>query len=86
MEEDGKLNFSWDENIPNGGTQADDCAVLLVYNFTKQQAISVQSCRSDRKGTVKIPDNWKGDKMAGYIFFASIENDAVSNSQYLGMV
>ena len=86
MEEDGKLNFSWDENIPNEGTQADDCALLLVYNFTKQQAISAQSCRSERKGTAKIPDNWKGDKMAVYIFFASIESDAVSNSQYLGMV
>lgn len=86
MEEDGKLKFSWDENVSEEDAQADDCALLLVYNFTKQQTISVQSCRSERKGTVEIPDSWKNDKMAGYIFFASIESDAVSNSQYLGMV
>lgn len=86
IEEDDTIAFSWGEASSEDKANAEDQAVLLAYNFTKQQGISNVVCRKDKKGNIKIPVTWKEGCIACYIFFASITNKDVSNSKYLGLL
>ena len=86
IEEDGTIAFSWGETSSEGFANAEDQAVLLAYNFTKQQGISNVVCRKDKKGNIKIPVTWERGCIACFIFFASVTNKDVSNSKYLGLL
>ena len=81
-EEDTKIAFSWETNHIG----ANDIALLIAYNFSKYQAKTSQSYRKEKYGIIELPDNWKGDKIGCYIFFASNTDNKVSNSLFLGMI
>ena len=85
IENNDTIAFSWGEASSEGKASTEDQAILLAYNFTRQQGISNSVCRKDKKGSIKIPQNWKDDSIACYIFFASVTNKDVSNSKYLGL-
>lgn len=85
VEKDDSVAFSWGEASYGGKANVEDQAILLAYNFTKQQGISKVVCRKDKKGSIKIPVMWKGDCIACYIFFASTENEEVSDSKHLDL-
>lgn len=40
----------------------------------------------DCKATLKLPADWSGDLLSCYIAFASVQNNSVSNSVYVGDV
>ena len=82
IEEDA-IVFSWGEASSEGKANDEDQAILLAYNFTKQQGISNVVCRKDKKGCITIPQKRKDDDIACYIFFASTENKEVSDSKFL---
>ncbi len=92
IKEDETIAFSWGEASPEGNVSSEsnnspeDQAILLAYNFAQQQGVSNQALRKDNNGSIKIPKEWKGDDIACYIFFASVTNKDVSNSEFLGMV
>lgn len=85
VEEDGTVRFSWSEPFPEGNARPEDQAILLAYNFTQLQGVSSLVCRKDKVGRIEVLENWRGDSIACYIFFASVSNESVSNSKYLGM-
>lgn len=96
--EESKIIFSWNiadekglstskENAANHpNMRTDDTAWLMAYNFAKQESKTIQTSRGEGHGTIEIPANWKEDRIGCYLFFASNQDDAVSDSQFLGMV
>ena len=66
--------------------RTDDTAWLVAYNFAKQESKTALTSRGEGHGTIEIPANWKEDKIGCYIFFASNQDDAVSDSQFLGTI
>ena len=86
VREDGNVVFSWEKALVGGNASADNQALLLVYNFTKMQGQSSQTYRKEKSGSVRIPKEWSEDSLACYMFFASVSNENVSNSEFLGMV
>ncbi len=84
---DGNMvSFIWDDNSNGEDAEASDFAMLIVYNFTKRKvAESLETAsRMDGKGSVKIPTSWSKDKLSAYIAFASVMNEGVSDSVYIG--
>lgn len=83
-----KVSFSWTDNSGEDDAQMSDFAMVMVYNFTKRKVVdSLEvASRMDGKVSVKIPASWSKDKLSCYIAFASVENEAVSDSIYIGDV
>lgn len=82
------VSFTWDDNSAEEDASISDFAMLAVYNFTKHKvAESLEDAsRMDGKASVKIPASWKNDKLSCYISFASVKNNAVSDTIYIGDV
>ena len=82
-----KVSFSWTDNSGDDDAQMSDFAMVMVYNFTKRKVVdSLEVSRMDGKVSIKIPASWSKDKLSCYIAFASVENEAVSDSIYIGDV
>lgn len=84
--ENNVANFSWEDNSDESHAAIDDFAMPLIYNFTKGEAIftTEDASRVDCKTTLKLPADWSGDLLSCYIAFASVQNNSVSNSVYVG--
>lgn len=80
--------FSWTDNSNETSALMSDFAMPVVYNFTKCKAVYSldKASRVDGKATLDIPPSWSKDKLSCYLAFASVENDAVSDSIYIGDV
>ena len=80
--------FAWEDNSDESHASVDDFAMPLIYNFTKREAIftTEEASRVDCKVTLKLPADWDGDMLSCYIGFASVQNNGVSNSVYVGDV
>ena len=80
--------FAWEDNSDESHASMDDFAMPLIYNFTKREAIftTEEASRVDCKVTLKLPADWDGDMLSCYIGFASVQNNGVSNSVYVGDV
>lgn len=97
QEGNNKIVFAWDvnrleEEFMKGNTanqsslQVNDTAWLVAYNFSKLEAKTARQDRDLGHDTIEIPDNWKGDEIGCYIFFASNKDNKVSDSQFLGVI
>lgn len=82
------VSFTWADNSDDTSAYMDDFAMPLVYNFTKCKAVysTDKVSRIDTKASLTIPASWKNDKLSCYIAFASVENNAVSDTIYIGDV
>ncbi len=80
--------FAWEDNSDESHAAIDDFAMPLIYNFTKGEAIFTTevASRVDCQATLKLPADWQGDLLSCYIGFASVQNNGVSNSVYVGDV
>lgn len=83
-----KANFTWTDNSEEEDANMSDFAMIMVYNFTKRKVVDSleEVSRMDGKATLKFPASWSQDKLSCYIAFASVENEAVSDSLYIGDV
>ena len=86
--EDNVATFSWEDNSDESHAAVDDFAMPLIYNFTKGEAVftTEDASRVDCKATLKLPADWSDDLLSCYIAFASVQNNSVSNSVYVGDV
>lgn len=86
--EEGTIVFSWDSEERQEGTEADDIAMPMVYNLSKQEAVYSTDCflRSDGQASLTCPQKWEGDTLSCFIAFASQKSKAVSDSEYLGEI
>jgi hypothetical protein len=83
----GTVKFDWEDNSGEIGASALDKTLLVVYNPTQNQAVTVSELaeRADGTQTVTVPDSFSGDLCECYIAFISLDG-VVSNSAFAGAV
>ena len=80
---------SWSNEAGLAEAHDDDVALVLVYNATKSEAISVLqgTKRSDLTISILRPQYWKeGDECNVYLAFTSNDGDIISNSRWVSTV
>jgi hypothetical protein len=82
----GQVSFDWDDNSAEGNANATDKAMLLVYNPSKKESISILDGADRTVGSqvVTIPNTYAGDTIELFMAFVSEDGKIVSNSVYLG--
>lgn len=82
----GQVAFGWTDNSTGGNANVTDKAMLLVYNPSKKESISILAGndRSTGSQVVVIPDAYAGDTVELFMAFIAAEGSKVSNSVYLG--
>ncbi len=83
----GTVKFDWEDNSGEIGAAATDKTLLVVYNPTQNQAVTVNQLaeRGDGTQTVTVPDSFSGDLCECWMAFISAEG-VVSNSAFAGAV
>lgn len=84
----GQVNVTWTDNSGEGTAQASDLALVVIYNGTKDQAVTVigGNTRVSGSQSVTIPAAFAGDELQVYLAFQTENQSDVSNSVYLGEV
>ena len=82
----GEVTFNWDDNSAEGNANATDKAMLLVYNPSKKESISLLDGADRTVGSqiIPIPTTYAGDTVELFMAFISADGSQVSNSIYLG--
>ncbi|MEJ4087224.1 DUF6266 family protein [Galbibacter orientalis] len=82
----GEVTFGWQDNSDEGNANTTDKAMLLVYNPSKKESISVidGNLRTAGSETVVIPNTYAGETVELFAAFISADGRTVSNSTYLG--
>lgn len=82
----GEVTFNWDDNSAEGNANTTDKAMLLVYNPSKKESISLTDGADRTVGTqiVAIPTTYAGDTVELFMAFIAADGSQVSNSTYLG--
>ncbi|SDH81047.1 DUF6266 family protein [Winogradskyella thalassocola] len=82
----GQVSFDWDDNSAEGNASVTDKAMVLVYNPSKKESISILDGADRTVGSqvVTIPNTYAGDTVELFMAFVSADGTQVSNSVYLG--
>lgn len=82
----GEVTFNWDDNSAEGNANTTDKSMLLVYNPSKKESISLTDGADRTVGTqiVAIPTTYAGDTVELFMAFITADGNQVSNSTYLG--
>ncbi|WP_288955735.1 DUF6266 family protein [uncultured Polaribacter sp.] len=82
----GQVTFEWDDNSTEGNANVTDKAMVLVYNPSKKESISILDGADRTVGSqlVTIPGTYAGDTIELFMAFVSEDGKTVSNSIYLG--
>ena len=82
----GQVSFDWDDNSAEGNANVTDKAMVLVYNPSKKESISILNGVDRTAGSqiVTIPGTYAGDTVHLFMAFVSADGGLVSNSVYLG--
>ena len=82
----GQVSFGWGDNSAEGNANATDKAMVLVYNPSKKESISILDGADRTVGSqvVTIPGTYAGDTVELFMAFVSADGTQVSNSVYLG--
>ncbi len=82
----GQVSFDWDDNSAEGNANVTDKAMVLVYNPSKKESISILDGADRTVGSqvVTIPNTYVGDTVELFMAFVSADGTQVSNSVYLG--
>jgi hypothetical protein len=83
----GTVKFDWEDNSGEIGAAATDKTLLVVYNPTQNQAVTVNQLaeRADGTQTVTVPDSFSGDLCECYMAYISAAG-VLSNSAFAGAV
>ncbi|NEW80618.1 MAG: hypothetical protein GZ086_14615 [Gelidibacter sp.] len=81
-----EVTFNWDDNSDQGNANLTDKSMLLIYNPSQKESISVLSGAARNVGTevISIPATYAGDTVELFMAFISEDGYKVSNSVYLG--
>ena len=82
----GQVTFDWDDNSAEGNANATDKAMVLVYNPSKKESVSILDGVDRTVGSqvITIPNTYAGDTVELFMAFVSADGKQVSNSVYLG--
>lgn len=84
----GTIHFTWDDNSTEQSASTFDKNQLVVYNPSKNQAVTFSGLaeRADGTQTVTVPNSFSGDLVHCYIAFETLDGSEQSNSKYAGAV
>jgi hypothetical protein len=84
----GTVHFTWDDDSGEIGAAAYDKTLLVIYNPSQNQAVTVSQLaeRADGTQTITVPDSFSGDLVQCYIAFITVDGAMVSNSAFAGAV
>ena len=84
----GQVNISWTDNSGEGTALVGELANVVIYNPTKDQAVTVigGNTRSGGAQSVTAPAIFAGEEVHVYLAFQTANQPDVSNSAYLGQV
>src|SRR5690554_6483390 len=72
------------DNSDDPNANADDKALLVVYNPVKNQAVtSKMVTRADLTGEIQVPVSFSGDVFHAWVIFQSADEQLVSESTYV---
>jgi hypothetical protein len=82
----GQVTFAWSDNSAEGNANATDKVMVLVYNPSKKESISILDGADRTVGSqvVTIPNTYAGETVELFMAFVSEDGKVVSNSVYLG--
>ena len=82
----GHVDFSWRENTGEGDAKEEDLMMMLVYNPSKKESVSVLKgiVRGEEEFSVSVPSSFVGDVVHSYIAIINQEGTITSDSVYLG--
>tara|TARA_R110002050_G_scaffold300678_1_gene471483 strand:+ start:13726 stop:14367 length:642 start_codon:yes stop_codon:yes gene_type:complete len=82
----GQVAFAWSDNSAEGNANVTDKAMVLVYNPSKKESISILDGADRTVGSqvVTIPNTYAGETVELFMAFVSADGTQVSNSVYLG--
>lgn len=83
---DGRVTFTWNDNSGIANALADDRAMPLVFNSTRNEAVYNRAGDARAVGStlLNLPAHWIGDEIQLYLGFVSDDGMSVANSVYLG--
>jgi hypothetical protein len=75
------VKFNWEDNSGEIGASAMDKVLLVVYNSTQNQAVTVSQFaeRADGTQTITIPDSFSGDLVQCYMAYITTDEVTFSN-------
>ncbi|AOW17114.1 hypothetical protein LPB03_06415 [Polaribacter vadi] len=81
-----EVAFNWDDNSTDGNASATDRSMIIAYNPSKKESISLLdgAQRSATTQTLILPTSYTGDNVQLFMAFISLDSKIVSNSVYLG--
>ncbi len=84
----GTVKFDWDDNSGEIDASTRDETLLVIYNPTQNQAVTVNELaeRGDGTQTVTVPNSFSGDLVQCYMAFITEDGQMVSNSTFAGAV
>ena len=84
----GTVKFDWQDNSGEIGASALDKTLLVVYNPTQNQAVTVSglTTRADLTQTITVPSSFTGDLVECYMAYITADGQTVSNSAFAGAV
>ncbi len=83
---DHTVGVTWTDNSGEMGAEADDQAMMLVYNETKRRAIAKDAGdqRSTRRIECSYSNSWEGDTLHAWLVMKDATGENFSESYYLG--
>ena len=84
----GTVKFDWEDNSGESGASATDKTLLVVYNPSKNQAVTIDKLaeRGDGTQTVTVPASFSGNLVQCFMAFITADGQTVSNSAFAGAV
>lgn len=84
----GEINISWTDNSGDGSAKADDTLFAACFDPADGELYyqSEAATRVDGSATLNLPQSFHGKNVHIYAFFASVENQDVTDSTYCGEV
>jgi hypothetical protein len=81
-----EVTFNWDDNSTDGNASTTDRSMIVAYNPSKKESISLLdgAQRSATTQTLTLPTSYTGENVQLFMAFISLDGKIVSNSVYLG--
>jgi hypothetical protein len=84
----GTVLFTWVDNTEETGASNTDTTLIVVYNATKNWAVTINNLAVRAEGTqaVTVPSAFSGDLVHCYISFKTVDGELLCDSRYAGAV
>ena len=83
-----EIEFTWEDNSNVKQAKAEDKVLLVIYNTSKCQAVTIMGGNTRKSGgqVMTLPLTFQGDEVQCYIAFQNDNQSAISDSLYAGNI